>query len=195
MTYPIHIFLSNVFCKQVITSFTAFQVMPKETSCQFHSTFCSISEVLQWITSIICINEFSQTIRIYFHHSRFVHIQNVTKIKGKLWRFFFWSCLEIGCRHGITVLCGASYAQAVGVPHLNDGILGRFEFLRSSPAFFFQLCSWLLQTLTIGFTAKKSGIKNDGWDPPFFDNEDTLVRWVWRHWKSYHKHFFPSKNE
>ena len=106
MTYPIHIFLSNVFCKQVITSFTAFQVMPKETSCQFHSTFCSISEVLQWITSIICINEFSQTIRIYFHHSRFVHIQNVTKIKGKLWRFFFWSCLEIGCRHGITVLCG-----------------------------------------------------------------------------------------
>ena len=88
MTYPIHIFLSNVFCKQVITSFTAFQVMPKETSCQFHSTFCSISEVLQWITSIICINVFSQTIRIYFHHSRFVHIQNVTKIKGKLWRFF-----------------------------------------------------------------------------------------------------------
>ena len=92
-------------------------------------------------------------------------------------------------------LCRASSSQAVGVPHFNDGILGRFEFLRSSPAFFFQLCSWLLQTLTIGFTAKKSGIKNDGWDPPFFDNEDTLVRWVWRHWKSYHKHSFFSSNK
>ena len=119
----------------------------------------------------------------------FTYFKNVTKIRGKLWTVF-WSCLEIGCRHGITVLCGASYAQAVGVPHLNDGILGRFEFLRSSPAFFFQLCSWLLQTLTIGFTAKKSGITSDGWDPPFFDNEDTLVRWVWRHWKSFHKHSF-----
>lgn len=27
----------------------------------------------------------------------------------------------------------------------------------------------------------------------FFDNEDTLVRWVWRHWKSYHKHFFSKQ--
>ena len=159
MTYPIHIFLSNVFCKQVITSFTAFQVMPKETSCQFHSTFCSISEVLQWITSIICINEFSQTIRIYFHHSRFVHIQNVTKIKGKLWRFFFWSCLEIGCRHGITVLCGASYAQAVGVPHLNDGILGRFEFLRSSPAFFFNFAHDFCRLSPLASLPKKVGSK------------------------------------
>ena len=26
----------------------------------------------------------------------------------------------------------------------------------------------------------------------FFDNEDTLVRWVWRHWKSYHKHFIQA---
>ena len=106
---------------------------------------------------------------------------------------FFWSCLEIGCRHGITVLCGASSAQAVGVPHLNDGILGRFEFLRSSPAFFFQLCSWLLQTLTIGFTAKKVGSKMMDEIHLFFDNEDTLVRWVWRHWKSYHKHFFSKQ--
>ena len=176
MIYPIHIFLSNVFCKQVITSFTAFQVMPKETSCQFHSTFCSISEVLQWITSIICINEFSQTIRIYFHHSRFVHIQNVTKIKGKLWRFFFWSCLEIGCRHGITVLCGC-------VGHLL--LLKLWVCLISMTAFLEDLnfCAQALpsfSTLLMTFAdshhwlhCQKSGITSDGWDPPFF--------WQWRH--------------
>ena len=172
MTYPIHIFLSNVFCKQVITSFTAFQVMPKETSCQFHSTFCSISEVLQWITSIICINEFSQTIRIYFHHSRFVHIQNVTKIKGKLWRVFLvmlrnrmqtrnyrfvWGILCSSCR------CASS------------------QWRHSWKIWIFALKPCLLfSTLLMTFAdshhwlhCQKSGIKNDGWDPPFFRQ--------WRH--------------
>ena len=123
----------------------------------------------------------------------FTYFKNVTKIRGKLWTFFLVMLRNrMQTRNYRFVwLCGASSSsQAVGVPHFNDGILGRFEFLRSSPAFFFQLCSWLLQTLTIGFTAKKSGITSDGWDPPFFDNEDTLVRWVWRHWKSFHKHSF-----
>ena len=119
-------------------------------------------------------------------------IQNVTKIKGKLWRIFLvmlrnrmqtrnyrfvWGIFCSSCR------CASS------------------QWRHSWKIWIFALKPCLLfSTLLMTFAdshhwlhCQKSGIKNDGWGPPFFDNEDTLVRWVWRHWKSYHKHFFSKQ--
>ena len=93
-------------------------------------------------------------------------------------------------------LCGASSSsQAVGVPHFNDGILGRFEFLRSSPAFFFNFAHDFCRLSPLASLPKKVGSQVMDEIHLFFDNEDTLVRWVWRHWKSYHKHSFFSSNK
>ena len=128
----------------------------------------------------------------------FTYFKNVTKIRGKLWTFFLVMLRNrMQTRNYRFVwLCGASSSsQAVGVPHFNDGILGRFEFLRSSPAFFFNFAHDFCRLSPLASLPKKVGSKMMDEIHLFFDNEDTLVRWVWRHWKSYHKHFFPSKNE
>ena len=90
----------------------------------------------------------------------FTYFKNVTKIRGKLWTFFLVMLRNrMQTRNYRFVwLCGASSSsQAVGVPHFNDGILGRFEFLRSSPAFFFNFAHDFCRLSPLASLPKKVG--------------------------------------